>query len=119
MMTEITEKIDYIAKHDFEGAERLKRLLGKKDALKEGNVYGERFTDRQFGLVFTPLLDSAWERARILEALGQGEGTVVTVSEQLGMAKETVFKHLKEMMRKNLVEMAGHSGRDPIYRKKA
>ncbi len=115
---ETTEKLEFIGKHDPEGAERLKRLLGKRDALKEGNVYGERFTERQFRLVFLPLLQSAFERARILEILGQEGKTVGQVSETLDMSKEAVFKHMKEMIKKNLVEMGDHQDRETIFKKR-
>lgn len=117
-LKEITEKITFIRAYDPDGAARLERLIGKKDALKEGNVYGERFTDRQFSLVFNPLLDTTFERARILEVLSQSAGTVSGLSEKLGIEKDRVFTHIKEMMRKNLVEIAGHDGRDPKFRRK-
>jgi DNA-binding MarR family transcriptional regulator len=115
---ETDEKLQFIKTHDPDGAARLERLIGKKDALKEGNVYGERFTDRQFSLVFNPLLDTTFERARILEVLSQNAGTVPGLSEKLGIGKDRVFTHIKEMMRKNLVEIAGHEGRDPLFRGK-
>lgn len=116
--SEVTEKLDFIRTHDPEGAERLKRLLDRKDTLSAGNVYGERFTDRQFSLVFTPLLDAALERARLLEVLPEQGEIIPVLSEKLGMGKERVFNHLKELLRKNLVEMAGHQDRDAIFRRK-
>ncbi|HOE17654.1 MAG TPA: winged helix-turn-helix domain-containing protein [Syntrophorhabdaceae bacterium] len=115
---EVTEKLAYIGTHDPEGAERLKRLLDRKDALGAGNVYGERFTDRQFSLVFEPLLAAAFGRARILEALAEQGETVSVLSERLGMEKKRVFDHLKELVRKNLVETAGHRDREAIFRRK-
>lgn len=115
---ELTEKLEYIAKYDPEGAERLKRLLAKQDTLKQGNVYGERFTGRQFQFVFLPLLEAAYERARVLEALaGKGE-TVGAISDRLHLSRETVFKHMKEMLRKNLVEIGEHQDRDAVFRRK-
>ncbi len=115
-LKETTEKITFIRAYDPDGAARLERLIGRKDALKEGNVYGERFTDRQFSLVFNPLIDTALERARMLEVLSQGENTVPGLSEKLGIEKDRVFVNIKEMMRKNLIEIAGHEGRDPLFR---
>jgi DNA-binding transcriptional ArsR family regulator len=114
---DVTEKIDFIRTHDPEGAERLKRLLDKKDTLGTGNVYRERFTDRQFSLVFTPLLDAAFERAKILEALPEQGEVIPVLSERLGMGQRRIFDHLKELVRKNLVEMAGHRDRDTIFRR--
>jgi hypothetical protein len=115
---EITEKLDFIRTYDPEGAAKLERLLGKKDALKEGNVYKEKFTDRQFSLVFTPLLDASLERAKVLEALSKGEDTIYGLSDKLKIGAERIFTHIKELIRKNLVEIAGHKDRDAIFRRK-
>ncbi len=34
------------------------------------------------------------------------------------MGQKMIFDHLKELVRKNLVEMAGHRDRDVIFRRK-
>ena len=53
-MMNVEEQLEYIRKYDPEGAEKLKRLLDRKQALKEGNVYGddqlERFIHEHPGL---------------------------------------------------------------------
>ena len=115
---DVTERLAFIGTHDPEGAQRLKRLLDRKDTLSAGNVYGERFTDRQFSLVFEPLLAAAFERARILEALPEQGEVISVLSAKLGMEQKRIFDHLKELVRKNLVEMAGHRERDVIFRRK-
>ncbi len=63
------EALDYIKAQDPESGERLKRLVERKSLLLDKNIYGERFTERQFDMVFDPLLRSAYEKARILELL--------------------------------------------------
>ncbi len=115
--SDVVDKLTFIGTHDPEGAERLKRLLDRKDTLNTGNVYGERFTDRQFSLVFEPLLAAAFERARILEALPEQGEIIPALSTRLGMGQKKIFDHLKELVRKNIVEMAGHRDRDAIFRK--
>ena len=117
-MDQWNEKITYIKHFDPDGAARLERLTGKKDNLRNGNVYGERFTERQFSLVFVPLLDATFERARVLEQLTKGDDTVIGLAGKLGMGKEKVFTYIKELMRKNLVEIAGHAERDAIFKRK-
>jgi hypothetical protein len=112
-----TDKINFIRAHDPDGAARLERLLAKKETLQDRNIYGDKFTGRQFSLVFTPLMDTAFERAQILEALSKGDDTVHGLSEKLGFPKDRVFTHIKELMRKNLVEIAGHKERDALFRK--
>jgi DNA-binding transcriptional ArsR family regulator len=114
---EIEEKLDYIKTHYPEGAEKLTRLLGKKDALKAGNVYGEKLTDRQFSLVLAPLLRAAFERARILEALAEGDSTIRSLSEKTGMGPDTVFNHMKDLLKRNIIEIGGHEERDALFRK--
>ncbi|MCX8022441.1 MAG: hypothetical protein N2745_06670 [Syntrophorhabdaceae bacterium] len=115
---EFKEKLDYIKRFDPEGAARLERLLNKEGALKEGNIYGERFTDRQVSLVFKPLIEAAYSRARILEALSPGANTIYGISGSIHMAPDEVFNHMKELMRKNMVEVEGHEGRDAVFRRR-
>ena len=117
-MAEITEKMEFIRTFDPDGAARLERLIGKKENLLNKNVYGEGFTERQFSLVFAPLLDAAFERARILETLSKGDEMIPALSSKLSMDKQRVFNCMKELMKKNLVEIAHHEGRDALFRKK-
>ena len=114
---EVERKLDYIKMHYPEGAEKLIRLLGKKDTLKSGNVYGEKLTDRQFSLVFGPLLEAAFERASILEALASDDGTIGKLSAATGMKPQQVFDHMKDLSKRNMVEICSHEGRDAVFRK--
>lgn len=108
----------YVRSHDPDGAERLEKLLKRKDVLMTGNSYGERLTERQFSLVFDPLLARAVERSQILESLGAGEASVPDLAGKLGMAARVVFDHLKELARRDIVEIAGYEDRDALYRRK-
>jgi DNA-binding MarR family transcriptional regulator len=114
---ERTKELDYIRTHDPEAAARLERLLGKRESLRDGNVYGERFTERQFSLVFDRLLDASHDRARILEALTEHENTVRGLSGRLEMEPHRVFNYLKELVKGNLVETGGHQDRDALFRR--
>lgn len=115
---ELQEKLEFIRSQDPDGAERLKRLIDKKGYLTDRNVYGECFTERQFGLVFDPLLDAAYHRARVLAVIGDGQATVPSLSRKLGVEAFKVFEYIKDLLKKNQVEIAGHEGRDPLYRRK-
>jgi len=110
--------IDYVRTQDPDGAERIVRLLKRKEALMAGNVYGESFTARQFSLVFDPLLKRAVDRARILEMLGRGQASVQELARDLGLGPNIVFEHIKELMRRDIIEIAGYSNRDALYRRK-
>lgn len=115
---EMEEKLQFVKSIDPEGGERLRRLLERKSLLLDKNVYGERFTERQFNLVFDPLLTSAFEKAQILELLGQKDRTVAILAEKLSMDKARVFDHLKDLLKKNMVEIAGFEERHPVFRKR-
>jgi hypothetical protein len=118
-MTELANKINFIRTFDPDGAARLERLLGKEETLTTaGNVYKERFTGRQFSLVFNPLMDSVFERAQVLEVLSKGNDTIPGIAAKLGIEKDKVFTQIKDLMRKNLIEIASHEGRDALFRKK-
>lgn len=83
-----------------------------------GNVYGERFTARQFSLVFDPLLKRAVERAHILENLRRAPASVPQLAEALSLKPNIVFDHIKELSRRDSVEIAGYDDRDALYRRK-
>jgi hypothetical protein len=118
-MMDVIEKISFIRTFDPDGAARLERLLGKEETLKTtGNVYKEQFTGRQFSLVFDPLLDAVFERARVLEVLSKGNDTIPGIATKLGIEKDKVFTHIKDVMRKNLIEIASHESGDALFKKK-
>jgi DNA-binding MarR family transcriptional regulator len=116
---QISETIEFIGRYDQESAARLKRLLDRKPSLREENVYGEAFTERQFALVFTPLVEKAFARAKILELLGRSEGRVRSIAGTLNLSPETTFRHIKELMRRNLVEIIRFEEREPVFGRKA
>ncbi len=115
---EMEEKLQYIKSVDPEGSDRLRRLLDRRSFLLDRNVYGERFTERQFNLVFDPLLASAYEKAQILEHLGTGDSTVAALADALSMDKARVFDHLKDLLKKNMVEIVTFQERHPVFRKR-
>ena len=86
-MTDKERKL-YLSRPSIRSASRLERLLGKGEALKNGNIYREQFTGRQFSLVFDPLLDAVLERAQVLEVLSKGNDTIPGISTKLGFEKD-------------------------------
>ncbi|OPY02003.1 MAG: hypothetical protein A4E60_01319 [Syntrophorhabdus sp. PtaB.Bin047] len=110
--------LEYVRLHDPDGAERLERLLKRKDVLLTGNSYGERMTERQFSLVFEPLLTRAVERSRILENLAVEAASVPELARKLGITPGVVFSHIKELSRRDLVEISRYEDRNALYRRK-
>ncbi len=115
---ELDERLEFIKAHDPEGMEKLKRLLDRKPYLMDKNVYGETFTERQFDLVFDPLLRAGLERARILEALSQKDAAVPALAQKLSLEESRTFDYIKDLLKRNLVEIVGFEDRHPVYKKK-
>jgi len=65
--------------------------------------------------VFEPLLESAYERARIIETLLDGGATVIQLAERLFMEENRLFSHIRWLLKNNLIEIDGSHERDPIY----
>ncbi len=65
--------------------------------------------------MFEPLLESAYERARIIEVLLDGNATVIQIAERLHMEKKMLFGHIRWLLKNNLIEIVGTHERDPIY----
>jgi hypothetical protein len=115
---ELEERLEFIKAYDPEGMDKLKRLLDRKSYLLEKNVYGETFTERQFKLVFDPLLSSGFDRARILKALSEKNDTVPGLAEKLSLEQSRTFDYIKDLLKRNLVDIVGFEERHPVYRKK-
>ncbi len=97
----------------------MERLLGKRETLEEKGIFTVRSLREDSSLLsFDPLIDAALERAQVLEVLSKGDDTIPGISSKLGLRKDRIFTHIKDLMRKNLVEIANHEGRDAIFRKK-
>jgi hypothetical protein len=110
------QKLAYIRTFDPEAAERLHKLLERREKLTSENIYGERFTERQFSLVVEPLIASGMERSRVLESLLSNDGSVRGLSEQLRIPQDQVFRHIKELLRRNLVHIVRFVDREPLFR---
>jgi DNA-binding MarR family transcriptional regulator len=115
---ELEERLEFIKAHDPEGMDKLKRLLDRKSYLMDKNVYGETFTERQFDLVFDPLLHSGYDRAQILKALSEKNDTVPGLAEKLNLEQSRTFDYIKDLLKRNLVEIVGFEERHPVYRKR-
>jgi DNA-binding MarR family transcriptional regulator len=115
---QLDETLEFIKAYDPDGMEKLKRLLDRKSFLMDKNVYGETFTERQFNLVFDPLLRSGYDRARILKVLGEKNDTVPGLAEKLSLEQPRTFDYIKDLLKRNLVEIAGFEERHPVYKKR-
>ena len=55
---------------------------------------------------------------RILENLGRSPASVPELARGLDLAPNIVFDHIKELARRDRVEIAGYDDRDALYRRK-
>lgn len=115
---QLEETLEFIKTYDPDGMEKLKRLLDRKSFLMDKNVYGETFTERQFNLVFDPLLRSGYDRACILKMLAEKNDTVPGLAEKLSLDQSRTFDYIKDLLKRNLVEITGFEERHPVYKKR-
>lgn len=103
---------------DPDGAEKAGKAPKKRGALMRGSAYGKRFTERQFFNIFNPLLARAVERVRMLEKIQQEAISVSALAKILGLPAKVVFEYMKELLKRDFVEIVGHKNRYALYKKK-
>ncbi len=112
------DQVAFIEKWDPFSAKKLRALLEKKPALiEEANVYGERYTNRQFQISLDQILRREMTRSRICECLAEQEKPVRVIARELDMPPDVVLKHIVELRRRSLVVVDHIEDRKiPYYR---
>jgi len=105
----------YIEKILPDMAEKLQRLVAKEDMLKEKNVYGELYSDRQIDICYDAIIDAEYLRCRIIELLRVKPRSVKQMAVLLGNSPAEVLLQMIELRRKNMVVLDGIEDRTPIY----
>jgi len=111
-------KIAFIEKWDAFSAGKIRALLEKKSAMvEEANLYGERYTPRQFQISLNQILEREMARSRICEAVSQEEKPVRRLAEDVGLSPEAVLRHIVELRRRSLMAVDHiEDGKIPYYR---
>ncbi len=109
-------KFAYIEKQLPDTAAKLRRLLEKESMLKEKNVYGELYSDRQVDICYDAIFDTEYLRCRILELLRVKNRSVKQLAELIGNSPAEVLREMIELRRKNMVAIEGIEDRTPIYK---
>ena len=117
-METVENKIAFIEKWDPFSAKKIRALLEKKPALvNEGNVYGEKYTNRQFQLSLDQILRREMTRSQLCEYLSEQEKPVRMIAKDLDIPPDAILRHIVELRRRGLV-VVDHieDGKTPYYR---
>jgi hypothetical protein len=110
------EMITVIERQRPDMGEKLRRLLEKESFLKDRNVYGESYADRQVNVCYDAIFRTEYLRARILEVVRGEARSVKQIAEALGKSPGEVLWEVVELRRKNLMGMERVDDRTPLYR---
>jgi len=109
------EIINYVSLHMPSSGEKLKKLLEKEPAMREKNIYGEIFSERQIEVSFDPIFQTDYLRAKILEATSEDAKSVKEISLLLEEPSEKILSEIVELMRKNLINISNVKEQTPFY----
>lgn len=110
------EMLAAIEKQRPDMGEKLQMLLGRISFLKEKNVYGEFYSDRQVQICYEGIFRSEYFRARILEVIREEALSVKQIAQMLGKSPGEVLWEVVELRRKNLLSIEKIDDRTPLYR---
>lgn len=96
--------------------QKLRRMLDKEPFLRQGNVYGEGYSDRQIDICFDAIFRHEYARCRILELTTDQARSVKEIAEALGEAPRDILREVVELRRKNLLALETIKDRTPLYR---
>jgi coenzyme F420-reducing hydrogenase delta subunit len=95
---------------------RLRALVGKEEkTVTVGNVYGEAVSQEEWDRVMAESVDAEFSRHRIHLALMENPGSVIEVSERLGMEAQRVLEHVVVLRQLGWVDVKEIRGSSPIY----
>jgi coenzyme F420-reducing hydrogenase delta subunit len=119
-------------KEGDEGAEKLKnQLIGARDAIssfrlrsvtgridqfiKEGNVYGEKYTEEELEETLNEIVLHEFIRSQILKALSETPKSVEELSEEIGEETNVIFHHVATLWKKQVILPVHSEGVSPKY----
>ncbi len=96
--------------------EKMRWIIGKKtEFIESGNKYGEIFTEHEFSRAIDMIIVEETEVQEILKKLKEGAQSVKTLTTDLSIPSERVFKYITALCRKEMVKMEKVSNRTPLY----
>lgn len=98
--------------------EKFRWVLGKRTPfLTTGNMYGEIFTEHEFGRAMDMIIVEETEVQEILLTLKKGAQSVKDLAAVLSIPAERIFRHITALKRKGMVAVEGISGRSPLFQR--
>ena len=110
------EMLVYIEQHLPDIGQKLRRLKEKEPFLKQKNVYGEPYSDRQIDICCDALFQTEYLRCRILDSTSQAVRSVKEIAGILGEKPNDVLREVVELRRRNLLILEIIKDRTPFYR---
>ena len=110
------EMLAFIEKQRPDMGEKLRNLLGRESFLKDKNVYGELYAQRQVDICYDAIFRDEYIRCRILEVLQDEAKSVPQIAAVLGKSPGEILWEVVELRRKNLVNIDKLDERTPLYR---
>jgi len=110
------EMLAAIEKQRPDMGEKLQMLLGRKSFLKDKNVYGELYAERQINICFDAIFRDEYLRCRILEVIRDEARSVKQIAGMLGRSPGEILWEVVELRRKNLLSIEKIDDRTPLYR---
>jgi len=99
---------------------KLRWVIGKKPVfMKEGNKYGEVFTEHEINRALSGIIIDEMATHAILAGLQKRPVTVKDLAKETEIPASHVLKYVLALKRRGMVEMDGVEGASPIYKYKA
>ena len=114
-MPELREKLKIA--HRCLAVPKLRWVIGKKPVfMKEGNKYGEVFTEHEINRTISGIIIDEMATHTILAALEKHPAAVIDIAKELEIPAPDVLKYVLALKRRGLVEMDQVEGQSPIYK---
>ena len=96
---------------------KLRWVIGKKAVfLKEGNKYGETFTEHEINRTLSGMVIDEMATHAILSALEKKPATVKNLAQELDLSPPDTLKYVLALKRRGFVQMDGVKDRSPTYK---
>jgi coenzyme F420-reducing hydrogenase delta subunit len=96
---------------------KLRWVVGKKPVfLKEGNKYGEVFTEHEINRTLSGIIIDEMATYAILSALQRMPATVKDLAQNLDLPAPYALKYVLALKRRGFVELKGVKDQSPIYK---
>ena len=95
---------------------KLRWVVGKIVEFKEkGNLYGERFTDHEVGRLYDEIATDEYRLREMLERVRARPQSVRSLAAVMGVAPRILLRHMADLKRMGLAQVAGVDGTSPIW----